>query len=171
MKCQPNSNYKSDDVVMTPQPLADAIVNHFRPTGDILEPCKGTGAFLNAFRAYSHETCRLSDIDWCEITEGRDFNQHPPDEVDWIITNPPWSQIRSFLQRSMQISDNVVFLMTINHAWTKARIRDVREAGFGIKEIATCDTPKSFPSSGFQLGAVHWQRGWDGPITFSHIEP
>jgi hypothetical protein len=41
----------------------------------------------------------------------------------------------------------------------------VRECGFGFKEICLVDMPASFPQSGFQLGAVHWQRGWDGPLS------
>ena len=35
-----------NDVVMTPKPLAKMIVEHFNPTGRILEPCKGEGNFL-----------------------------------------------------------------------------------------------------------------------------
>ena len=29
------------------------------------------------------------------------------------------------------------------------------------------DTPKNFPPSGFQLGAVHLHRGWTGPVTLT----
>jgi len=45
MKMQANSNYKSDDVVMTPPHIAKMLVDHFKPVGKILEPCKGTGNF------------------------------------------------------------------------------------------------------------------------------
>lgn len=44
--------------------------------------------------------------------------------------------------------------MTINHAWTKARLRIVRENGFGLRALILVDTLRSFPQSGFQLGAV-----------------
>lgn len=133
MKYQPNSNYKSNDVVYTPEPLAKAIVNHFKPNGKVLEPCCGAGAFLKY----------LPNADWCEIERGRDFfdlNGH----YDWIVTNPPWSKIRDFLRHSMEVADNIVFLMTVNHAFTKARIRDVFAEGFSIREIALCDMPRSF---------------------------
>lgn len=43
MKCQPNRNYKSDDVVMTPEDLAKKLIKHFNPKGKGLEPCRGTG--------------------------------------------------------------------------------------------------------------------------------
>ena len=42
--------------------------------------------------------------------------------MDWIITNPPWSQIRRFLQHALSLADHVVFLFTINHLWTRARL-------------------------------------------------
>jgi hypothetical protein len=159
MKSQPNRNYKSDDEIMTPEYLAEALVNHFKPCGRILEPCKGTGNFLKFLP---------KDTLWCEISEGKnffDFNE----EVDWIITNPPWSQVRKFLQHSLNISKNICFLLTINHLWTKARIRDIKEAGFGIKEIVIFDTPDNFPPLGFQVGMIHLQAKYSGDIIFSDL--
>ncbi len=168
MKYQPKQDYVSNDKVMTPRPLARAIVDHFQPKGSILEPCCGDGAFLDAFEIALDKETR-QEVSVCEIERGVDFFdwEFP---VDWIVTNPPWSQIRPFLLHGMQVSANIVFLMTINHAWTKARLRDVRDLGFGIKEIAICDTPKEFPASGFQLGVVHYQHGWISDIKFSRIE-
>lgn len=152
MKSQPNRNYKSNDIVMTPITLAKQLVNHLKPAGIILEPCKGTGNFIEAFKEHDLET------DWCEITKGKNFFNYDK-KVNWIITNPPWSQIRTFLNKSMEISDNVCFLMTINHLWTKARLRDIKEKGFGIKEIIIFDTPTNFPQLGFQVGMVYLKKG------------
>lgn len=70
----------------------------------------------------------------------------------------------------MMVADNVVFLMTVNHAWTKARLRDVSEAGFGIRSIVLVPTPREFPQSGFQLGAVHYMRDWRGEIALTEIK-
>jgi len=147
-----------NDEVETPYEVAIMIVNHFNPTGKILEPCKGEG---NLLRALPKGTL------WCEIKDGKDFFDFKS-KVDWIITNPPYSKMRAFMQQGMDISDNVVFLTSINHLWLKARIRDIRERGFGIKEILLVDTPKSFPQSGFQFGVFHLQRGWKGNIKFNH---
>ena len=163
MKNQPNRNYISNDVVMTPDKLAFKIVDYFLPSmeliiGKILEPCCGDGAFLKY----------MTGADWCEISKGRDFFDYNR-KVNWIITNPPWSQIRSFLQHSMEVANDIVFLVTVNHIWTKARLRDIKEAGFGIKEIMLVDTPKEFPQSGFQLGAIHLQRDWKGDIKLHDV--
>lgn len=166
MKYQPKQDYVSNDKVMTPRPLAKAIVEHFQPRGLILEPCCGDGAFTEALLSFTGSDGEA--LTTLEIDRGSDFFDYTF-PVDWIITNPPWSQIRQFLLHGMQVSRNVVFLMTINHAWTKARLRDVKDLGFGIKEIVLYDTPKEFPASGFQLGVVHYQAGWKGDIKFSTL--
>jgi len=146
-----------NDKVMTPEYLVKEIIKHFKPKGKILEPCKGSGNFLKHLP---------KDTRWCEIDENKDFFEFN-DKVDYIITNPPYSLMRKFLQHSMKISDNVVFLTSINHLWLKARIRDIKETNFGIKEIWLCDTPKEFPQSGFQFGVFHLQKNYKGNINFS----
>lgn len=159
MKMQPNRNYKSDDVVMTPVELAEKLVKHFNPQGKGLEPCCGTGNILKF----------LDNADWCEISKGKDFFEYDS-KVDYIFTNPPFSKIRKFLQHSMGLADNVYFLCTINHLWTKARLRDIESSGFGVKEICIFDTPKNFPQTGFQLGMFYIQRGWNGDIRFNRLK-
>ena len=159
MRLQPNRDYRSDDVVQTPLEMAERIVRHFKPTGVVLEPCRGEGNFLR---------CLPSGSPWCEIKEGRDFFDWRG-RVDWIVTNPPWSQIRPFLQHAMTVAENIVFLMTVNHLWTRARVRDVRAAGHAIREICLLEMPETFPQLGFQLGAVHFARGPQGDIRFSDI--
>jgi hypothetical protein len=161
VRLQPNRDYVSNDDVQTPLELAAQLVDHFQPTGRVLEPCCGEGHILRFLP---------SDALWCEIKRGRDFLAwHEP--VDWILTNPPWSQIRPFLRQAMRVADHVVFLMTINHVWTRARLRDVRIAGFGLRELVLIDMPVTFPPSGFQLGAVYVARGWAGPVQVSELNP
>ena len=140
-----------NDVVMTPKSLAKMIVEHFNPTGKILEPCKGEGNSLEY----------LPYAEWCEISEGKDFFNFS-DKMDWIITNPPWSIFRPFLIHSLTVADNVVFLIPIVHYFGKARLREIKKAGYGFKEMIFIDTPKSFPQMGFQLGVVHLQKGYGG---------
>lgn len=159
MKKQPNRNYKSDDVVMTPPELAKILYKTLSPTGNMLDPSRGEGAFFNLMPENSR--------DWCEITEGRDFFEYNKN-VDWIITNPPWSLIRPFLQHSMTLANDIAFLCTINHLWTRARIREIYNNDFRIKNILLCDTPKvnNWPSTGFQLGMFHISKGHTGDCKF-----
>ena len=140
----------------------------FRPqiqdTDIVLEPCAGQGAFERAFLSNG-----ITNVRSCEITRGQDFFQFTK-PVDWLITNPPWSLTRRFLQHSYTVASNSVWLVTISHILAlEARLRDMRTAGYGIKEILLCATPPMpWPQSGFQLGVCHLQRGWSGPIQFGN---
>lgn len=159
MRSQPNRDYVSNDDIQTPPALARALVAVLQPSGRILEPCVGDGAFLRALPP---------GTEWCEIKRGRDFYDWR-EPVDWIVTNPQWSQVRRFLQHSFLVADHVAVLMTVNHAWTKARLRDAKTAGFGLRRIILVNMPASFPQSGFQLGMVVYQRSYQDPIALDEI--
>ncbi len=156
MRSQPNRNYVSDAGVMTPQWLADMVVARLQPSGVILEPCAGTGAFLRSLKG-------RGDVRWCEIEQGRDFLDYT-DPVDWIITNPPWKHFSDFLIHSLSLAQNIAFLVTMNHWWTKRRVREIGNAGFGYRRMILTDWPEEFPSSGFQLGVMHLQKGYSGDM-------
>jgi len=42
----PPKNTPDKDIVMTPEYLAKDIIQHYEPKGLILDPCRGTGAFM-----------------------------------------------------------------------------------------------------------------------------
>jgi hypothetical protein len=150
----PKSNTPEKDLVMTPGWLALDILNHFQPSESYLDPCRGDGAF--------YDQCDVAQKDWCELGEGRDFLEYQG-QANWIITNPPWSKMREFLVKGMEVANNVVYLTTINHYTTKRRMRDMREMGFGVPEIYCVPTPdKPWPALGFQLAAVHIQKSYIG---------
>lgn len=148
-----------NDDIQTPIYLAQKIVSHFKPTGKILEPCCGDGSFLKA----------MPMAEWCEIKRGKDFltiDGH----WDWIITNPPYSQYRKFLNKSMEVADNIVFLQLINATFYRARLKDMFTKKFGIKEILIFDAPKEFPQFGFQLGCVYYKKDYNDDIKLIRSE-
>lgn len=152
----PTKNAPELDVVYTPRELAKSVIDHFQPKGSVLEPCRGSGHFFDAFPP---DTTKH----YCEIDEGLDFfDWHDP--VDWVISNPPWSQFRAFNAHAMGLASNVVWIIPLVHFSGKARVRDVREMGFGFREIVLLDTPNDWPQGGFQLAAFHLRRGYAGPI-------
>lgn len=160
MNSRPLAPRGGNDRVYTPPALARQIVEHFQPFGRILDPCLGRGAFTAAM-----PTCFS-----CEIDAGTDFFQWQ-EPVDWIVTNPPWSQFRAFLRHSMEVADNIVFLSLLNAWFMRARVQDMRTAGFGLVEALMLDTPpRPWPQTGFQLAAVHARRGHSGPMTFSWLK-
>lgn len=152
------TNTKREDCVQTPIEVAKAIINYYQPFGKVLEPCKGEGNFLKSY----HYTKSY------DLLEGKDFFDEQ-EHFDWIITNPPYSKMRAFMNKAMEVSNNVVFLTSINHLWLKARMRDIKEKGFGIRSIIIMQTPKTFPSSGFQIGCFHLQKDYKGDIKFDEV--
>ncbi len=147
---------------MTPPDLAQRIVEHFAPKGTVLDPCRGEGSFYNALIMAPG----IDVLDWCELVEGRDFLTHEGN-YDFIISNPPWSKMRPFLQHAMAISDNIVFIATMQHFTTRARYRDIHAAGFGLREFLVC--PWNAAGGGFLTGACHLQRGYTGILTMSGL--
>ena len=158
----PAKNAPEHDMVMTPPALAKIIVDHFSPSGPMLDPCRGEGAFFDAMKRR-----KSGPVSWCEISEGVDFLASTK-RVTWIITNPPWSKIRAFLSHAMSVADEVVFLATMVHFVTRARMADVHSAGFGYRQALLLKQPLApWPSSGFQLVAMHLSRGYRGGMAIN----
>lgn len=143
-----------DDRINTPDWLAAAIVRHFMPSGRVLEPCYGEGAFVRA----------MPGCDWFDLGDGQNFLE-ADGHWDWIVTNPPYSDFRRFLKKAMQVADNIVFLALINAWFVKARQDDMREAGFGLVELHELPNPEPpWPQFGMTLAAAWLRRGWKGGI-------
>ena len=145
------------DVVYTPDWCARDMVEWFNPTGKILEPCKGSEAILKY----------MPTADWCEVKEGRDFFAYN-EQVNWIITNPPFSMFKAFLSHGLSISENVVYLIAIRKFFTgMPTVRIARDEGW-IKHIRIygAGSRLGFPI-GNPVGAIHWQRGYSGDTSWS----
>ena len=54
----PPKNTPDKDLVMTPESLAIDIIKHYKPTGKILDPSRGEGAFYNNFDTDNKDWCR-----------------------------------------------------------------------------------------------------------------
>lgn len=152
---------EQDDIVLTPDPVAQAIVERFKPSGRILDPCKGDGAFLQF----------MPGADWCEVREGRNFYDWTT-PVDWIVSNPPYSIFADFLRHSFTVAENIVYLIPVNKAFNSEKMmREIWKWG-GIR---TCFTVSGggalgFPI-GFCIGALHFERGYRGGMNVEFYTP
>lgn len=149
------------DVVYTPDWVAQDMVRFFNPSGRILEPCRGDGAFMRHLPACA---------EWCEIAEGRDFFVRS-EPVDWIIGNPPYSLTRPWFRHSYTLAADIVYLVPLRNVFSGYGFLDeIRRFG-GIPNIRVYGTGGSlgFPM-GNAVGAIHMRRGYDGPtrLTFYH---
>ena len=59
----PPKNEPEKDIVMTPEYLAKDIIRHFNPTGIILDPSRGTGAFYDNFPNDTKDWCELGEVE------------------------------------------------------------------------------------------------------------
>lgn len=146
------------DKVYTPPELALDMVSFFKPSGVCLDPCKGSGTFLNLLPAGS---------DWCEIEEARDFYAYT-NQVDWIVSNPPYTHYSAWMRHSMKVSKNIVYLIPAYKLYTSARfLSDMLEWG-GIvhQRFYGSGSRWGFPF-GQALFAVHYQAGYRGDTSWS----
>ncbi len=137
------------DVVYTPDWVARDMVEYFKPSGRILDPCCGDGAFLRHLPA---------GTEWCEIERGRDFFAWH-DRVDWCFGNPPYAQFSKWLGHSMEIADNICYLIPLTRLFN---------SGFFIKRVIQygslshmryyADGGELGWNIGFAIGAVHFKR-------------
>lgn len=152
---------KTGDVVYTPDWVAADMLEHFRPTGVVLDPCRGLGAFHDLLPGGSP---------WCEITDGRDFFKWS-EPVDWVVSNPPYSLTRPWFKHSYTIADNLLYLIPLRNLFSGyGFVREVYEYG-GIAGIRLYGTGGrlGFPM-GNAVGAVHVARNYDGPTDFSFFD-
>ena len=150
------------DVVYTPDWVAKDMVDFFKPTGRILEPCAGDGVFLKYLPPKT---------EWCEIQKGRDFFSWR-ERVDFCFGNPPFKVFMSWLEHSFTIADNVIYVIPANKAFNSFRtLKAIFEYG-GIVHMRVYGGGASldFPI-GFAVAAVHFKRGYTGGMHTSFYGP
>lgn len=152
---------KQGDIVYTPGWVAKDMVEHFAPSGTVLDPCRGLGVFGEHLEP---------DHRWCEITEGVDFFAWT-DHVDWVISNPPYSMTREWFRHSYEVADHLCYLVPLRNVFSGyGFVREIYEFG-GIREMRVYGTGGrlGFPM-GNAVGALHVERAYRGDCTFSFFD-
>src|SRR5258705_13650341 len=115
------------DDYQTPRWAVRALLEHVKVSGTILEPCAGTRNIITELELRPLMPAR---VDRCEILEDRDFldiswfqssGRFLPPYV-WIITNPPYSLAREFIDRSLWLADNIALLLRLRLLESKVRL-------------------------------------------------
>ena len=149
-----------NDVVYTPSDLAFDIVSHFKPSGRILEPAKGDGAFLK----------HMPTAEYCELQEGKDFFAYT-NKVNWIVSNPPFSIYREWLEHSFMIADNCVYLVPLWKTFVSSKIIKMIAKYGGIREIYHCGSGSECGFDvGFAMAAIHYKKDYKGEIAVAFRE-
>ena len=122
-----------NDKKRTDRPLALHCINMIKLETDdiVLDPFLGDGAFYEQYPSYVKK-------DWCEIDNGRDFFEYNK-EVDWIISNPPYSKLNEVFKHSVKISRKGIGLLIGIMNLTPQRCKILDDNGFGITKIYLCN--------------------------------
>ena len=149
-----------NDVVFTPDWLCEKICSMFNIVGDVLEPCKGEGAFMNHLP---------KNTEWCEITEGRNYYDYNK-KVDWIVTNPPYSDFNRFLEHSFNLAENIVLVLPLSKMFkSMGTIKSIMNYG-GIVSVHFLSSSKAGFPFGFPSGIFHLKRGYNGKTLFKELD-
>ncbi len=120
------------DAYYTPAWCVDRLLDTgVLPSGNWLEPAAGNGAIIKAVSK------RLPSIVWsaneirpderksligvANISIGDFLESTDKTHYDVIITNPPYSQAKEFIEKSLLMADHVVMLLRINFLAGKCR--------------------------------------------------
>lgn len=134
-----NRGAKREDSDFYPTPLVtiEQFLNvHKIQDGIILEPCAGNGNFISVLRklGYTNEIVanelREEENDNL-INVGADYVHHvdflndklPNYNVKTIITNPPFSHAKEFIERSLELYPNAEIIMLLRLAFLESKSR------------------------------------------------
>lgn len=146
------AHINKNDVVFTPDWLSKQICSMFPIEGKVLEPCKGEGSFMKYLPP---------ETDWCEIADGRNFYDYHK-KVDWIVTNPPYSDFNRFLEHSFSLAENIVLLVPIAKLFkSMGTLKQVMAYG-GIVSMHLLPASKAGFPFGFPCAVYYLKRGYNG---------
>ena len=154
------AHINKNDVVFTPDNIAKQICEMFDIKGIVLEPCKGEGAFLK----YLPE-----NTEWCEIADGKNYYDYNK-KVDWLVTNPPYSDFNRFLEHSFNLADNIVLLVPLAKLFkSMGTIQKVLNYG-GIVSIDLIGASRCGFPFGFPCGVFYLKRDYKGTTQIKQLE-
>ena len=150
-----------NDKVYTPETLARQIISLYNLQGKVLDPFKGGGAFYNQLPS---TTINM----WCEIDKGVDFFEFN-EKVDWIISNPPYSIYTEVIKKSMEIADNIVYLVPLSKVVSSmGRLREIHQYG-GIVSIHYFSSGRANFPFGFPSCAIYIKKNYKGDTTIVEL--
>ena len=150
-----------NDIVYTPERISSAIIKYFNPKGICLDPCRGGGAF--------HKYMPEGSL-YCELQEGIDFYCFDK-KVDWIISNPPFSEYDLFLKKAFDVSENVVYLIPLYKTFKSKKQQLLVNSYGGLKNVLIIGSGYECGfNMGFLCGCVHYVKNYKGQTKIHTLE-
>ena len=101
------------DFYPTPQSIIDTVLFHvkLRKNAKVWEPCSGDGRFSESLEKAGYSVVSH------DIAEGHDFFDWKEAQATIIVTNPPFKNIRKFIDHAFQIGVEKMVLVTPERLW------------------------------------------------------
>ena len=114
----PSRDRAENDYYATPFAATRAILDREKLVGSILEPAAGEGHISKVLRDYypesnivSTDLVHRSDRFGCGVVGGVDFlSTEYPSKFDNVITNPPFSLAKEFVEKALEVSTGKVIM-------------------------------------------------------------
>lgn len=90
------------DFYATPKEAITQLLNKEQFGNIVLEPCCGNGAISKVLEEYKYNVISQDLYDWKYGTSNKDFLIEPIQEVDAVITNPPFKLSTEFVYKSLE---------------------------------------------------------------------
>ena len=142
----------ANDEFMTPLELAKSL-SLLLPNLEgklIIEPCPGQGAFIQTVPGI--------------IGLNQDFYTFNL-PVNWIITNPPYSDLNHWLKHSFELATDGVALLVGLLNITPKRMELANSHNFGLTQIHLCKVFHWFGISAFCI----WERGKSDIVSYDRV--
>ena len=110
--------------------------------------------------------------DYFELSEGLDYLKSEAKRVDLILTNPPFTLAKEFIEKALSESDTVCMLQRVNYLgsvgrkefWNKNPPTHLFVLANRPKFIARCQNTKCKNPTSFQVGAIEVCPLCDGRV-------
>lgn len=144
----------------TPHQVVSALMQKLklREKDKFLEPCRGTDAIWNQINLPDNQK------HWAEIEMGRDYLKTNFQQVDVIITNPPFSLTEQFIEKSLSElapDGTMAYLQRVNFLGSIKRIDFWKRVGFPGKSPIIVPRPRFVGggSDSCEYAWFIWDRG------------
>ena len=153
----------ANDAYYTPEPLAEKLVG-LLPMGEgdyVMEPSVGGGAFARSLRNRGAVVVGC-DIDpavkgalLCSAFIEADFLKLPPPfEFEWVVGNPPYTNVEEHIDRALEFAPNVAFLLRLAVLESGSRVK--KWAEWPLRRVWVLAERPSFTGRGTDACAYGW---------------
>jgi hypothetical protein len=151
----------ANDLYPTPKGTVNSMLNLIDWTNvkSFLEPCYGNGDIYERVKELS--PLPPTDLDYCEIAMGIDYLTFiPQNKYDLIVTNPPFSLAKEFLEKSLKESGCVCYLLRLNFLGGQKRKKELWDIVGTPNKLLILSKRPSFTGKGTDATEYCWMC-WD----------